>query len=84
MGLCQEYENVAERLGIPTNFEQSYSGYVEISFSGYASVPVEGLASRRDYENGYVDYLTNFDISDYLDDVEWEVTDTNVDWTEED
>jgi hypothetical protein len=84
MGLCHEYENVAERLGIPTDFEQSYSGYIEVSFTGYASVPVEGLANRRDFENGYVDFLTDFDVSDYADQVSWEITDTDVSWTDED
>jgi hypothetical protein len=78
LGLCSEYEHIAERLGVPTDFEVAYSGYVDISYSGYSRVYVEGTASRIDLANGDVSYADDFDIRDYINDIEWEVDETDV------
>lgn len=87
MGLCSEYERVAEKLGIPTDFELDYDGWVEVSFSGYARIPVSGTAVRGGDGDGVSSYdlLENVDMTEFIrDNVEWEVDDSYIEWVSED
>jgi len=82
LGLCSEYDAIASRLGVPTDFEVAFSGYIDITYSGYSRVHVEGTANRADIVNGDIDLLTEsgFRLSEYLDDIEWEIDSTDVDY----
>lgn len=72
-GMCAEFEAIAEKLGIPTDYEFRYSGYVEISVSGTISHYVEGYGTREEIRDGRVDFMDDFDITRYLDDINWEI-----------
>jgi hypothetical protein len=79
-GMCDAYEDVAERLGIPTDFEVAYEGYVEVHVSGTVSVAVSGHATRRELAVGDVEFLDNFDLRDYVEYLEYEVQSTDIDY----
>jgi hypothetical protein len=78
--MCSEYEAIAERVGIPTEFEMEFSGYVEVSFSGYASIPVSGRATRRQLMDGSIEELADIDVRDYVDQVEMEIDSQSVEF----
>jgi len=75
-GMCGVYEEVAEKIGIPTDYTVNYEGYIEVYISGNVSVPVSGTATRHDIVNGNLDF--DFDISDYVYDLEHSIEDSSI------
>lgn len=65
-GFCQEYDKIAEGLGVP-DMEMDYSGEVTVTFSGTVTIPVSGRANRRDIADG--DIEPDIDTSDILENV---------------
>ena len=76
--MCAEYEAIAERVGIPTEFEMRFSGYIEVSFSGYTTIQVSGTATRRQLQEGSIEELANISTRDYIDEVELEIDSQSV------
>jgi hypothetical protein len=76
-GMCGEYEVIAQKVGVPTDYELRVTGEVEVTISAVVMVPFESWATRGDLQNGTVtdDALSNFDPRDYADQMEWEITD---------
>jgi hypothetical protein len=76
-GMCGEYEVIAAKVGVPTDFELAVSGDIEVTVSGTITVPFEGYATREQLQNGDMsdDALASFDIRDYIQDLDWEITD---------
>lgn len=66
-GFCQEYDKIADGLGIP-DIEQEYEGEVTINFSGTVTVPVSGTANRREIADG--DIEPNIDTSDIIENID--------------
>jgi len=79
--MCGEYEAIAERVGIPTDFEMEFEGYIEVSFSGYASIPVSGTATRQQLQDGSIEELANINPRDYIDEVEINIDSQSVEFT---
>jgi len=75
-GMCGVYEEVAEKIGIPTDYTVNYEGYIEVYISGNVSVPVSGTATRHDIVNGNLDF--DFDIADYVYDLEHSIEDSSI------
>lgn len=65
-GFCQEYDKIAEGLGVP-DIEIDYSGEVTVTFSGSVTIPVSGRANRRDIADGEIE--PDIDTSDIIENV---------------
>jgi ElaB/YqjD/DUF883 family membrane-anchored ribosome-binding protein len=82
---CNEYDKIAEALGIP-DVEVEYEGYIEVSYSGTTSVRVTGTASRTDIASGSVEYDINTDtILESIDhyNFNWETDEVDISPVEE-
>lgn len=66
-GFCQEYDKIAEGLGVP-DIEIDYSGEVTVTFSGTVTIPVSGRANRRDIADG--DIEPDIDTSDIVENMD--------------
>jgi hypothetical protein len=64
-GYCDEFERVAEFVGIPTDFEFTYSGTMRVYVEGWFDVEIEGETTSDVY-----DVLSGIDISDHYDELE--------------
>lgn len=80
--MCDEYERVAEAVGIPTDYEVSFSGTIDVSFRGTASIPVSGRATRAEIRNGEAFSIDSDDVLANADtyNLDWEVDDESVDY----
>lgn len=74
-GLCDEYERVCKFLGIPTDFELSWSGTVRVYVDGWFEFDTSGDASYGTPDAS--EELDNINIGDYIDslDISAEFTD---------
>ena len=84
-GFCQEYDKIANGLGLP-ELEFDYSGDVGVRVSAYVNVPVSGRATREDIANNDIaDQISTDDILENLDrfSVEWEIDEVNVEMEED-
>jgi hypothetical protein len=75
-GMCAVYEEVAEKVGIPTDYQVEYEGELEVYISGTVTIPISGTATRLDIVNGNLDY--DIDISDYVHELDYSIEDTNI------
>ena len=75
-GMCGVYEEVAEKIGIPTDYEVEYEGELEVYISGTVTIPVSGSATRHDIVNGNLDY--DIDIADYIHELDYSIEDTSI------
>jgi len=78
-GMCGVYEEIAEKIGIPTDYQVEYEGELEVYISGNVTIPVSGSATRHDIVNGNIDY--DFDISDYIHELDFSIEDTSIEVT---
>jgi alkylated DNA nucleotide flippase Atl1 len=78
-GMCGVYEDIAKKVGIPTDYEVAYAGYIEVYVSGSVSVEVSGTATRHDIVNGNLDY--DFDIADYIHDLDYNIEGSEIEVT---
>ena len=78
-GMCGVYEEVAKKVGIPTDYEVEYAGYIEVYVSGNVSVPVSGTATRHDIVNGNLDH--DFDIEDYVNQLDYSIEGSEIEVT---
>ena len=80
-GMCEEFETVAEHVGIPTDFEFKYEGYVNVRFNGYASIPVSGWATRAQIRNGEAYEIDSTDVVEHADhyNIDWEIDEEEID-----
>ena len=80
-GMCEEFETVAEHVGIPTDFEFKYEGYVNVRFNGYASIPVSGWATRQAIRNGEAYEIDSTDVVENADhyNIDWEIDEEEID-----
>jgi hypothetical protein len=80
-GFCQEFDRIAEALGIPAQ-EVDYEGYVTVTYSGTVSLPISGRALRSEIEDGEIVH-SNIDSSDIVGaidsyDIEWTIEEIEV------
>jgi len=75
-GMCAVYEEVAEKVGIPTDYQVEYEGELEVYISGTVTIPISGTATRLDIVNGNLDY--DIDITDYVHDLDYSIEDTSI------
>jgi len=78
-GMCGVYEEVAKKVGIPTDYEVEYAGYIEVYVSGSVSIEVSGSATRHDIVNGNLDH--DFDIADYIHDLDYSIEGSEIEVT---
>ena len=64
-GLCDQYDTVAGYLGIPTEFELSWSGTVRVYVDGWFEFPTSGDAQWGTPDAS--EELDGIDIGDYID-----------------
>ena len=78
-GMCGVYEEIAEKIGIPTDYQVEYEGELEVYISGNVTIPVSGSATRHDIVNGNLDY--DFDFSDYIHELDYNIEGTSIEVT---
>jgi len=75
-GYCDEFQTIASRFGIPTDFDFSFSGVVRVHVEGWFDVDVEGDTYGDGQPDAY-DEVSHISISDRLDELE-----TSAEWVE--
>lgn len=75
-GLCDEYERVCKFLGIPTDFELSWSGTVRVYVDGWFEFDTSGDASYGTPDAS--EELDNVNIGDYIDQLDITAEFTNL------
>lgn len=66
-GFCQEYDRIAEALGIP-ELAIDYSGSVRVNFSGSVTIPISGMATRQEIQDG--DVTADIDASEVISNID--------------
>lgn len=66
-GFCQEYDRIAEALGIP-ELAIDYSGSVTVNFSGSVTIPISGMATRQEIQDG--DVTADIDASEVINNID--------------
>lgn len=82
-GMCAEFETVAERVGIPTDYQFRYSGALEISVSGTVTHYVEGYATREEIRDGVGNYMDEFDLADHIHELDWEIESEEIEFEDD-